>query len=172
MRNAQTLRQWQIVRHVSVNRWSTVESLARLTERSPKTIRRDIKALRGAGFPIEVKKLDENLPQYIRVAGYWINMQPPPLDGRLPGFGRHRIFQRQWHVLHLLKAGIETAELSGILRCTSKTVYRDLDTLIWAGFPIDREREFRSSNVMLNRDWTERHVATIPDQTATQKIFA
>jgi predicted DNA-binding transcriptional regulator YafY len=172
MRNAQTLRQWQIVRHCGVNRWSTIESLSRLTERSTKTIRRDIKALREAGFPIEAKKLDEFMPHYLRVAGYWINMQPPPLDGRLPGFGRHRIFQRQWHILHLLKRGTETNELANILRCTTKTIRRDLDALTEAGFPVDRERENNKSTVLLNRDWTERHVAIIPDHTATDRIFA
>ena len=51
---------------------------------------------------------------------------------------------RQWRIIHALIAsphGKSAAELSDALDCHSRTVYRDLEALQMAGFPLYTEQE-------------------------------
>ena len=53
MRNAEVIRQWQILREVEARRAGvTIHELARLVKVSTRTIRRDLQALQEAGFAI------------------------------------------------------------------------------------------------------------------------
>ena len=50
---------------------------------------------------------------------------------------------RQWKLIQLLARahyGVGLAALAGELACTRRTVYRDLDALMFAGFPITSEK--------------------------------
>src|SRR6478672_9244010 len=51
MRNAEVIRQWQILREIEVKRTGvTIHDLAALVRVSTRTIRRDLQALQEAGF--------------------------------------------------------------------------------------------------------------------------
>lgn len=53
MRNAEVIRQWQILRQIEAQRAGvTIHDLARLVEVSTRTIRRDLQALQEAGFAV------------------------------------------------------------------------------------------------------------------------
>jgi predicted DNA-binding transcriptional regulator YafY len=50
---------------------------------------------------------------------------------------------RQWRLIQRLarsRAGVGLEDLAGDLECTRRTVYRDLDALMYAGFPVVSER--------------------------------
>jgi len=52
-RNAEVVRQWQILRHIEASRLgASIDELATLTAVTTRTIRRDLEALQEAGFPI------------------------------------------------------------------------------------------------------------------------
>ena len=52
-RNAEVIRQWQILRHIEASRLgASIDELATLTAVTTRTIRRDLEALQEAGFPI------------------------------------------------------------------------------------------------------------------------
>jgi predicted DNA-binding transcriptional regulator YafY len=53
MRNAEVIRQWQVLREIESRRaGTTIHELARLTRVSARTIRRDLQALQEAGFAV------------------------------------------------------------------------------------------------------------------------
>ena len=53
MRNAEVIRQWQILREIETRRAGvTIHELSRQTRVSTRTIRRDLQALQEAGFSI------------------------------------------------------------------------------------------------------------------------
>ncbi len=51
-RNAQLIRQWAMLKQIETNRWTTISDMAQHHTVSTKTIRRDLAALREAGFPL------------------------------------------------------------------------------------------------------------------------
>lgn len=57
-RNRQVVRQWQIVRQIEGRRGATLHELAEALDVTTRTIRRDLEALEGAGFPL----VDEEPP--------------------------------------------------------------------------------------------------------------
>jgi predicted DNA-binding transcriptional regulator YafY len=53
VRNAEVIRQWQILREIETRRiGATIEELAALVDVTTRTIRRDLQALQEAGFPV------------------------------------------------------------------------------------------------------------------------
>ena len=57
-RNAEVIRQWSVLRELEASRRETIASLARKTEVTTRTIRRDLEALQTAGFPIYDELID------------------------------------------------------------------------------------------------------------------
>ena len=51
-RNAEVIRQWNILREIEASHWTTINELARKMEVTTRTIRRDLEALQVAGFPL------------------------------------------------------------------------------------------------------------------------
>jgi predicted DNA-binding transcriptional regulator YafY len=51
-RNAEVIRQWQILREIESSRRATIDRLAERTGVTTRTIRRDVEALQVAGFPL------------------------------------------------------------------------------------------------------------------------
>ena len=50
---------------------------------------------------------------------------------------------RQWQLIQRLaksRAGVSLGELASELECVRRTVYRDLDALMFAGFPVVSEK--------------------------------
>lgn len=58
-RNSELIRQWSILRTLASNRRTTIAQLAAHTGKVERTIRRDLKALEAAGFPLEEGDDDE-----------------------------------------------------------------------------------------------------------------
>jgi predicted DNA-binding transcriptional regulator YafY len=52
-RNSEVIRQWTILCTLASHRRTTIAGLAELTGKTQRTVRRDLDALQGAGFPIE-----------------------------------------------------------------------------------------------------------------------
>ncbi len=52
-RNSELIRQWSILRTLASNRRTTIAQLADETGKTERTVRRDLKALEAAGFPLE-----------------------------------------------------------------------------------------------------------------------
>jgi len=57
-RNAEVIRQWQILLHIEKSRRATIDGLAARVKVSTRTIRRDLDALQEAGFPLVDEKID------------------------------------------------------------------------------------------------------------------
>ena len=57
-RNAEVIRQWTVLRELEASRRETIASLARKTQVTTRTIRRDLDALQTAGFPIYDELID------------------------------------------------------------------------------------------------------------------
>ena len=62
-----TVRHWQILRLISVNRHMLVRDIAKRFDFTEKTIRRDLEALAAAGFPIIFRRDEEYGPQFVRL---------------------------------------------------------------------------------------------------------
>ena len=58
MRNAEVIRQWNVLRELKASRRGTIAGLARKTKVTTRTIRRDLEALQMAGFPIYDELID------------------------------------------------------------------------------------------------------------------
>lgn len=58
MRNAEVIRQWNILREIEASRRATIHGLARRTGVTTRTIRRDLEALQLAGFPLYDETID------------------------------------------------------------------------------------------------------------------
>ena len=58
MRNAEVIRQWNVLRELEASRRGTIAGLARKTKVTTRTIRRDLEALQTAGFPIYDELID------------------------------------------------------------------------------------------------------------------
>ena len=58
MRNAEVIRQWHILREIEASRRTTIHGLARKTDVTTRTIRRDLEALQLAGFPLYDELVD------------------------------------------------------------------------------------------------------------------
>jgi predicted DNA-binding transcriptional regulator YafY len=57
-RNAEVIRQWQILRDLEASRRMTIDDLAERTGVTTRTIRRDLSALQEAGFPLYDEAID------------------------------------------------------------------------------------------------------------------
>jgi predicted DNA-binding transcriptional regulator YafY len=57
-RNAEVIRQWTILRDLEASRRLTIDDLARRTEVTTRTIRRDLEALQTSGFPLFDELID------------------------------------------------------------------------------------------------------------------
>ena len=57
-RNAEVIRQWNVLRELEASRRGTIDRLAREMEVTTRTIRRDLEALQTAGFPIYDETID------------------------------------------------------------------------------------------------------------------
>ncbi|MAM84347.1 MAG: transcriptional regulator, partial [Acidobacteria bacterium] len=51
-RNAEVIRQWNVLRELEASRRATISGLAQKMDVTTRTIRRDLEALQVAGFPI------------------------------------------------------------------------------------------------------------------------
>lgn len=51
-RNDEVIRQWRLLRHLAAGKTNTINKLAEDLEVTTRTIRRDLSALQGAGFPV------------------------------------------------------------------------------------------------------------------------
>ena len=58
MRNAEVIRQWRILKRIEAGRYTTAQDLADEHGVTERTIRRDIKALQEAGFPLFDERTD------------------------------------------------------------------------------------------------------------------
>lgn len=58
MRNAEVIRQWNILRAIEASRRATIDGLAAQEGVSTRTIRRDLEALQAAGFPLFDETID------------------------------------------------------------------------------------------------------------------
>ena len=58
-RNAETIRQWRLLREIEARRGLTIRRMAELGGVSTRTIRRDLDALQEAGFPLYDELVDE-----------------------------------------------------------------------------------------------------------------
>jgi predicted DNA-binding transcriptional regulator YafY len=57
-RNAEVIRQWTILRDLEASRRLTIDDLARRTDVTTRTIRRDLEALQASGFPLFDEVID------------------------------------------------------------------------------------------------------------------
>ena len=57
-RNAEVIRQWNVLRQIEASRRETIDGLARKMEVTTRTIRRDLEALQLAGFPLYDELID------------------------------------------------------------------------------------------------------------------
>lgn len=67
---------------------------------------------------------------------------------------RYNYMVRQWEILRLLEAhryGLSAEEISVKLTTNVRTIYRDLDVLDQAGFPLFTERDGKKSKWKLAR---------------------
>jgi|DewCreStandDraft_4_1066084.scaffolds.fasta_scaffold24385_2 predicted DNA-binding transcriptional regulator YafY len=76
---------------------------------------------------------------------------------------------RQWQIIRILesrKYGISAAELAEELKASVRTVYRDIDTLMFAGFPIT------NSNSGKGFSWLEGHRFRVPPPFTVSEMMS